>query len=44
LFCKKGYFCKKDYTLFALTDGYVKFETFGKGKKRVSIYAERKEA
>ena len=34
----------KDYTLFALTDGYVKFETFGKGKKRVSIYAERKEA
>ncbi|MBF4806345.1 MAG: 50S ribosomal protein L27 [Pseudoleptotrichia goodfellowii] len=34
----------KDYTLFALTDGYVKFENFGKGKKRVSIYAERKEA
>ena len=34
----------KDYTLFALTDGYVKFETFGKGKKRVSIYAGRKEA
>ena len=29
---------------FALTDGFVKFETFGKGKKRVSIYAERKEA
>ena len=27
----------KDYTLFALTDGFVKFETFGKGKKRVSI-------
>ena len=22
----------KDYTLFALTDGYVKFENFGKGK------------
>ena len=34
----------KDYTLFALTDGYVKFETFGKGKKRVSIYPERVEA
>ena len=34
----------KDYTLFALTDGFVKFETFGKGKKRVSIYSERKEA
>ena len=31
----------KDYTLFALTDGYVKFENFGKGKKRVSIYPER---
>ena len=31
----------KDYTLFALTDGYV---NFWKGKKRVSIYAERKEA
>lgn len=24
----------KDYTLFALTDGYVKFENFGKGKKK----------
>ena len=34
----------RDYTLFALTDGYVKFEDFGKGKKKVSIYAERKEA
>ncbi|RRD39039.1 50S ribosomal protein L27 [Leptotrichia sp. OH3620_COT-345] len=34
----------KDYTLFALTDGYVKFENFGKGKKRVSIYAEKAEA
>mgnify|MGYP003583060895 FL=1 len=34
----------KDYTLFALTDGYVKFETFKKGKKRVSIYPERKKA
>lgn len=31
----------KDYTLFALTDGYVKFENFGKGKKKVSIYAEK---
>ena len=26
-----------DDTLFALTDGVVKFETFGKGKKRVRI-------
>ena len=34
----------KDYTLFALTDGYVKFENFGKGKKRISIYPERAEA
>ena len=31
----------KDYTLFALIDGYVKFESF-KGKKRVSIDAEKK--
>ncbi|CAM3454024.1 50S ribosomal protein L27 [Pseudostreptobacillus hongkongensis] len=30
----------KDYTLFALVDGFVKFETF-KGKKRVSVYAEK---
>ena len=29
-----------DDTLFALTDGIVKFETFGKGKKRVRIAAE----
>ena len=29
-----------DYTLFALTDGYVKFET-SKGKKVVSVYPER---
>lgn len=27
----------KDYTLYALTDGFVKFEKFGKGKKKVSI-------
>lgn len=32
--------CGKDYTLFALTDGFVKFETL-KGKKRVSVYAEK---
>ncbi len=29
----------KDDTLFALTDGYVKFEVSG-GKKRVSVYPE----
>lgn len=31
----------KDHTLFALIDGYVKFERFGKDKKQVSIYAEK---
>lgn len=31
----------KDYTLFALIDGYVKFERFGKSKKQVSVYAEK---
>lgn len=28
----------RDHTLFALIDGSVKFENFGEGKKRVSIY------
>jgi large subunit ribosomal protein L27 len=30
----------KDYTLFSLLDGYVKFEIHN-GKKRVSVYPER---
>ena len=30
----------KDYTLFALIDGRVKFEHVTKDKKRVSVYAE----
>ncbi|RJE47088.1 MULTISPECIES: 50S ribosomal protein L27 [unclassified Dehalobacter] len=30
----------KDDTLFALTDGYVKFERRDKFRKQVSIYAE----
>ncbi len=30
----------KDDTLFALITGIVKFEPFGKNKKRVSVYAE----
>lgn len=30
----------KDYTLFALIDGVVKFETKGHNKKQVSVYAE----
>jgi large subunit ribosomal protein L27 len=32
----------KDHTLFALVDGYVKFERLGKTRKQVSIYSERK--
>ncbi len=31
----------KDHTLFALIDGYVKFERLGKNKKQVSIYSEK---
>lgn len=30
----------KDYTLYALIDGTVKFEASSKGKKRVSVYAK----
>ena len=29
----------RDYTLFALTDGVVKFETFRGGRKRVAVAA-----
>jgi len=32
--------CGRDYTLFAKIDGVVKFEEFGKDKKRVSIYPD----
>ena len=32
--------CGRDYTLFAKIDGVVKFEDFGKEKKRVSVYPE----
>jgi large subunit ribosomal protein L27 len=28
----------KDFTLFAKTDGIVKFERWGKDRKRVSVY------
>ncbi len=31
----------KDHTLFATTDGFVKFEHISRDKKRVSVYAER---
>ena len=30
----------KDDTLFAKVDGTVKFESFGAGRKKVSVYAE----
>jgi large subunit ribosomal protein L27 len=30
--------CGRDYTLFAKVDGVVKFEDFGKDRKRVSVY------
>jgi large subunit ribosomal protein L27 len=29
----------KDYTIFALIDGKVKFEPYAKNKKKVSVYA-----
>ena len=29
--------CGKDYTLFALVDGTVKFERHGRSKKRVAV-------
>ena len=31
----------KDYTIFSLIDGFVKFETKKAGKKFVSVYSER---
>lgn len=31
----------KDYTIFSLIDGKVKFEPFTNNKKRVSVYAEK---
>ncbi len=30
--------CGRDYTLFAKVDGTVKYENFGRDKKRVSVY------
>jgi large subunit ribosomal protein L27 len=30
--------CGKDYTLFALIDGVVKYERMGKDRKKVSVY------
>lgn len=31
--------CGKDYTLFALVEGEVKFETKAKGRKYISVYS-----
>lgn len=31
----------KDFTLFALIDGYVKFEPYSQSQKQVSVYAQR---
>ena len=31
--------CGKDYTLFALVEGVVTFETKAKGRKQISVYA-----
>ena len=30
--------CGRDFTLFALIDGIVTFERFGKNRKKVSVY------
>ena len=29
--------CGRDYTLFALVDGHVKYERYGKKRKKVSV-------
>jgi large subunit ribosomal protein L27 len=31
----------RDYTIFAVIDGYVKFETITNGRKQISVYPER---
>jgi len=30
----------RDYTIFSKIDGYVKFETVSRGRKRVSVFPE----
>ena len=30
----------RDHTIFATTEGYVVFETFKRGRKRISVYSE----
>ena len=31
----------RDFTIFAVIDGYVKFETIKDGRKQISVYEER---
>jgi large subunit ribosomal protein L27 len=31
----------RDYTLFAVADGFVRYENVQEGRKRVSVYPER---
>jgi len=31
----------RDFTIFALIDGYVQFETIQDGRKQISVYAEQ---
>jgi large subunit ribosomal protein L27 len=31
----------RDHTIFAITDGFVKFETIRDGRKQVNVYPER---
>ena len=33
----------RDYTLFSTIEGFVVFENFGRGRKRVSVYPEQPE-
>ncbi len=34
----------RDWTIFALTDGFVTFERLGKSKKKVSVYPQQQAA
>lgn len=34
----------RDYTIFSLIDGVVKFERFGKDRKKISVYPKQPQA
>ena len=34
----------RDYTIFSKIEGYVVFETYGRGRKRISVYEELPQA